>query len=242
MSTKNKFGIIEKLYFLQDFLSHLVSNFNPAILHNIAKYIAIKKVHYLSGIEDIKGDYLEFGVYTGSSFCHSIRCSIAMAKISKNATFTKFYGFDSFAGFGELKTDDAHPFYVDHNFITSIDLVHSRIKKIVSSDELYKLVPGFFEDTLTTKPATYGVTLARIVFIDSDTYTSAKLAFNFISKITVPGTYFILDDFFSYKGNSERGVAKAFMEFTKDNNLSVRNVFNYGMGGSVFIVSSVNQI
>lgn len=67
-----RFGFVSKLNFLQNWVSFFLAKMNPAIIHNIEKYYVIKKVHYLSTIEDIDGDYLEFGVYTGSSFCHSI--------------------------------------------------------------------------------------------------------------------------------------------------------------------------
>ena len=72
---KTKFGYLSKLDFLQDWASLLVSGLNPTIIHNITKHIIFKKVHYLSTIEEMEGDYLEFGVFTGSSFCHSIHCS-----------------------------------------------------------------------------------------------------------------------------------------------------------------------
>ena len=71
----SKFGFLSKLEFLQNFSSMFVASLNPAIIHNLEKYYTLKKVHYLSAIEDVDGDYLEFGVFTGSSFCHSIRCS-----------------------------------------------------------------------------------------------------------------------------------------------------------------------
>ena len=69
-----QFGFLSKINFLQNWLSFAIAKTNPAIIHNIEKYYIIKKVFYLSSIEEIEGDYLEFGVYTGSSFCHSMRC------------------------------------------------------------------------------------------------------------------------------------------------------------------------
>ena len=71
----SKFGFLSKLEFLQGLSSRIISSINPAVIHNLEKYYTLKKVHYLSAIEDIEGDYLEFGVFTGSSFCHSIRCN-----------------------------------------------------------------------------------------------------------------------------------------------------------------------
>ena len=111
-----KFGFISKFEFLQDWASSIISGINPAITHNLEKYHALKKVHYLSAIEDVDGDYLEFGVFTGSSFCHSIRCCEKLENINQNVLKTKFFGFDSFEGFGNLSKDDDHPFYKDPRF------------------------------------------------------------------------------------------------------------------------------
>ena len=72
---KSKFGFLAKLEFLQTISSSLIAALNPAMIHNLEKYYILKKVHYLSAIENVEGDYLEFGVFTGSSFCHAIRCS-----------------------------------------------------------------------------------------------------------------------------------------------------------------------
>jgi len=114
---KSNFGFLSKLNFLQDFVSYLISQLNSAIIHNIEKYYIIKKVHYLSAIEDLEGDYLEFGVFTGSSFCHSLRCIKSASKLNENVLKTKCFGFDSFLGFGKISKKDKHPFYTDINFL-----------------------------------------------------------------------------------------------------------------------------
>jgi hypothetical protein len=51
----------------------------------------------------------------------------------------------------------------------------------------------------------------------------------------------MLDDFFSYKGSERAGVARAFNEFIKRSGFSVRQVFTYGMGGSVYVISSLSK-
>jgi O-methyltransferase len=232
----SQFGFISKLEFLQDWASAFISGINPAITHNLEKYNAIKKVHYLSAIEDMNGDYLEFGVFTGSSFCHSIRCCEKLGNINQNILRTKFIGFDSFEGFGDLIKNDEHPFYKDENFSTSLLRVNKRVS-CVAKKVRFKLVPGFFSDSLKAGPAQLGIEKARIIFIDSDTYSSAKEALLFCAPITQEGTFFILDDFYSYKGSELKGVKRAFNEFVSEFNLKVRHVFHYGMGGAVYIIS-----
>ena len=228
----SKFGLLGKIRIFQNILSHLLAKFNPAVMHNLGKYIAIKKTFYLSSIERTKGDYYEFGVYTGSSFTHAIRCAKYHEKYDSNLSSMKFYGFDSFKGFGELDESEEHSFYTDINFMTNYKKVLNRVKKILPLDR-FSLEEGFFEETLKTKPKSK---LARIIFIDSDTYSSAYLAFNYVSSIIQEGTIIILDDYFSYKGKKNKGVHGAFRKFVEEKNLNTRTIFSYGMGGVVKII------
>lgn len=236
MKLEEKFGFLSRLTFLQDLASFFIAKLNPAIIHNLAKYIALKKVHYLSAIEGIEGDYLEFGVYNGSSFSHSLRCMRQLIKINSLVEKTTSYAFDSFEGFGDFHSDDKHPFYEQLNFKTSFKRVNQRAKKAAKQLK-YEIIKGFFKDTLSVKPDHYGIKKSRIIFIDSDTYTSSILALRFALPTIQNGSYIILDDFFSYKGDDSKGVARAFKEFKDEGQLLVRHVFNYGMCGVVFVVS-----
>ena len=231
----SKFGILAKFTFLQDIVSLYIARLNPAITHNIEKYHAIKKAHYLTAIEGMSGDYLEFGVFTGSSFCHSLRCGESMAYLNDHNSQMRYYGFDSFSGFGDLAEDDEHPFYTDLNFDTDFDQVNARIKRTASGKH-FELIPGYFEEVLKDGPDKYGISEARIVFVDSDTFSSASCCLDFCGPIIQTGTILILDDFFSYKGNLNKGVAGAFAKFQDDWNISSRKILTYGMGGAVFVL------
>lgn len=235
----SKFGILSKLDFLQDWLSSLMASVNPAVVHNIEKYHALKKVHYLSSIEELTEDYLEFGVFTGSSFCHSMRCCRSLKKISPDYDRMKFFGFDSFSGFGELDEKDKHPFYTDTNFATDYDRVQRRSQR-AAKGLTFQLVKGFFSDSLKEGPESFGISKARIIFLDSDTFSSADEALRFCDSITQVGTFLILDDYFSYAGQEDLGVAAAFRDYQTRTGARVRQVFTYGMGGTVFVVSAVN--
>ena len=236
----SQFGILSKLEFLQSWSSRIIAVINPAIIHNLEKYYVLKKVHYLSAIEDVTGDYLEFGVFTGSSFCHSIRCSQKVRYLNSSVSLTKFFGFDSFSGFGEITAEDQHSFYTDENFDTDLGKVERRVQK-VAKKTIFKLVPGFFSDSLSLGPRSLGIEKARIVFVDSDTYSSSSEALTFCESIVQLGTFIILDDYYSYRGSRLKGVTKAFDEFLDHTGIGVRKVFTYGMGGAVFVVSEVEE-
>jgi O-methyltransferase len=231
-----QFGFLLQLEFLQNWASVLISRLNPAIVHNLEKYYTLKKVHYLSSIEDVEGDYLEFGVFTGSSFCHSIRCCKNLAKLNPKTLNTTFYGFDSFAGFGTLSEDEKHPFYTDENFANSLPAVKRRAHR-AAGDIKFQLIPGFFSDSLRAGASQLGIEKSRIIFIDSDTYSSASEALTFCIPTVQEGSFIILDDFYSYRGSEQKGVKRAFTEFVAQSNIQVRQVFTYGMGGVVYVVS-----
>jgi O-methyltransferase len=235
---KSKFGLLEKLEFLQTFSSSLISSINPAVIHNIEKYLAIKKSVYLNSLENQNGDYIEFGVYKGSSFCHAIKCFKSCKRFNSNQKKTNFFGFDSFQGFGDLNADEKHSFYKNENFKSNYNKVKKRVEKTMKGWSEFKLIKGYFEQTLLHNPSYYGIKNVRVAFIDSDTYSSSKLAFIFLEKIVSPGTHIILDDFFSYNGDENKGVAKAFSEFIENTSFNYRKIFDYGMGGIVIVLTN----
>lgn len=235
----SQFGFLASFEFLQNLASIFFANLNPAIIHNLEKYAAIKKVMYLTGIEELDGDYLEFGTFTGSSISHAIRCAKkAKGHFSKSDNI-RFFGYDSFEGFGELPKGDEHAFYTDQNFKTDFQRVSRRVKRVAGKQFDVQLIKGFFSESLIGGAGIHGITKARIVFIDSDTKSSADDALKYCSSVLQPGTYLIIDDFFSYKGSSKKGVSAAINEFVEENDIELRQVFTYGMGGCVFVIDEL---
>lgn len=230
------FGFLSRFEFLQDRASAVIAGMNPAVVHNLGKYHALKKAHYLSAIEETEGDYLEFGVFTGSSFCHSLRCCRKLRRFDPKLAETTFWGFDSFAGFGPLEKEDSHPFYTDQNFETTLSKVERRVRRC-AKDQPFRLIPGLFAESLTGGAAPMGIERARLVFIDSDTHASAKLALTFCAPLLRQGSFIVLDDYFAWRGREDRGVRRAFREFLANSSVQCRHVFTYGMGGCVFVVS-----
>jgi len=232
------FNFISKLYFLQNLLGGIVSYIIPPFfIHNLGKYFAIKKAFYLSDIENLEGDYVEFGVFTGSSMACAIQCARS-SRVGKIGT-SRFFGFDSFCGFGDLPEGDKHPFYTNVNFETKYDSVSKRLNKLASKEQKVYLVKGFFNETCDdVSPEKYGIGKASVILFDNDTYTAAKSCFKFCDTIIQEGTILIIDDYFSYKGNEKKGVCGAFWEWQKSNKkFNFRRISDYGMGGCIFIAS-----
>ena len=231
------FSFLSKLYFLQNLLGRIVAQIIPPFLiHNLGKYFALKKAFYLVNLEELDGAYVEFGVFTGSSMA----CAIMNSRYSRVGEIKqrRFVGFDSFEGFGEISEIDKHPFYKNLNFKTNYESVHKRLSKVMGKNKAeLELVKGYFSETCDgVDPSQYGIKKTAVVLIDCDTHDGAKSSFDFLEPTFQEGTILILDDFFSYKGSSQKGLKKAFDDWREKSEFKTRAISDYGMGGRMFIL------
>ena len=146
-----------------------------------------------------------------------------------------FYGFDSFQGMNPKKGDE-HPFYTTFDFSTDFNVIKKRFARMPE----VKLIPGFFEETLKRSPQEYGIGKVAVAMIDCDLYSAAQETFRFLRPIIQKGTVLILDDYFNYLGDKQRGVRAAFVEFCLDG-VECEELMRYGICGVVFLVSNVSQ-
>lgn len=234
----NLLNWIKSSLWLQNLASWFASRIPPAIEHNLSKYTALRKAFYLTALDRVEGDYLEFGVFTGSSFIAATRMHQQMK--SYGEVHTKFFGFDSFEGFGAVSEADRHPFYIDSIFRVNAERVIRNIKRRTRKQQT-EIIPGFFEASLPKASASErGIQKSRIIFIDCDLRDPAKCCLDWVGPTLQPGTILILDDYFSYRGAPDRGVAGAFAAFQRENpQFAFREVLTYGYGGAAFIVASV---
>ena len=188
--------------------------------------------------DDTIGDYLEFGVFTGSSFNFAMKINKKMEKIFKKI-YTNFIGFDSFEGFGEIKSIDVNPSFKNNLFQVDKKVIKN-IKKN-SKNQKFRLIEGFYNKTIKDKNTNdYGINKSRIIMIDCDLKESTTLALNFANHRS-RGTIIIFDDLKFYKGNSNKGEYGAFEEFRNKNpNIKFRRIFDYGYSGRAFIVANLN--
>ena len=121
-----------------------------------------------------------------------------------------FLWFDSFDGFGKINENDKHQRFNDNIF--SVDeKILSNIKKS-SKGQKYKIIKGFFEDTLKNDPKKYEIKNARVVMIDCDLKESTTLALNFLTSVLQKAqSYFSMTIFFIKA--MKKGEFAAFKEF-----------------------------
>lgn len=234
----NLIKIIKKFLFIQNITASLVAKIPPYLEFTVGKYQAIKKAMYITAHDKTFGSYIEFGVFTGSSFNFAMKANTSLDKLLGRSE-CDFIGFDSFSGFGEIKENDNHPRFQDDTFAVDEKKILKNIKKN-SNNQKYQIIKGFYKDTLIKKPKDYDIKKARVVMIDCDLKEPTALALNFVKDILQKGTIILFDDYIFYKGDESKGEFAAFKEFQEKNpNIKFRSAFEYGYGSRAFIVSDI---
>jgi O-methyltransferase len=121
-------------------------------------------------------DYLEFGVHQGHSIFHFAS--------QNNASNSRFFGFDSFAGLPE----DWNPDFKRGHF----DMGGHPPS---TDDGRVKFVVGSFQETLPKFVAGFRADSSVIVHIDCDLYSSALYCLTKLDAVLPAGTIIIFDEF-----------------------------------------------
>tara|TARA_B100000902_G_scaffold157217_2_gene153451 strand:- start:5077 stop:5637 length:561 start_codon:yes stop_codon:yes gene_type:complete len=181
--------------------------------------MAIKKVLTNLKIDQIDGDCIEFGIFTGSSFKHTIRTENKLNKLNT----TMFYGLDSFEGFPE----NNHPYFQDKNFETD----YSKVKKIERKfKEQAFIIKGYFKDTIYKNPGLKQIKKIKFALIDCDLYISAIEPIDYLIPRLVNGAYIMIDDYTNIDsdGNNIRKIIN-----DKFNNIDYQIVGYFGTDGVI---------
>ena len=227
--------IAKKSAWLQNIVVKIIGGIHPIIEHNLAKTEMMKKALFYCDLEAIEGSYFEFGIYEGTTLFSSVNMHKKFfSKIKRN-----FYGFDSFDdGFKYFDDADKHPFFKEGDFKSSY---RKTLKRFNSFKNVY-LIKGYFEETIQGKSCREicADDKCAILFIDTDLMNPSKIALDFVKPILQKGSIIILDDYFAYKGDSNKGTAGALKKFLVENpSIVLRNFYKYGQGGVSFIVESL---
>lgn len=213
--------IISRLSFLHKLASMMVSFLPFFILHNFSKYHELRKSVQIIEMDEIDGDYCEFGCFTGAALNHVLRITSKNKFLSQK----KIYGFDSFEGFPE----EIHKKFKSEDFIANYD----DVKKIEEkSNGRCKIIKGFFNEVLNEEKIKNEIQKISLVFVDCDLAISSEPVFNFIKNRLVNGSFIVIDDYY----NIDKNGKSIRQEFLKNFEIN-KEVFlfsTYGLGGIVF--------
>lgn len=158
---------------------------------------------------DDVGDYLEFGVYVGTSLLCMHRASKAVGLGS-----IRLFGFDSFQGLPEAAATEDEGRFKPGWFRAEYDVVREHLTRNGIDWSRTVLVPGWYEDTLRPDlPERLGIEKAGVIMVDCDIYSSARMTLEFCAPLIRDRAVIVFDD---WPGNepaaSRLGERRAFEE------------------------------
>tara|TARA_B100001939_G_C16832606_1_gene569375 strand:+ start:92 stop:733 length:642 start_codon:yes stop_codon:yes gene_type:complete len=195
-------------------LSFFTRNFNNINLHNLEKFIQIKKIWFNINLDSVKGDYIEFGIFKGKSLYHSIKVAQKL-KLYNDITF---WGLDSFQGFPV----ENHDFYISENFKTSKKTVENFFLKYKN----IKIIEGFFNQSLSTEQL-QNIQNISFAFVDCDIYESSEEVFQYLNKRISKGGFIMIDDFTSIDKNGNY-IAKSFFDNFSNRDFILFDIYSNG--------------
>jgi hypothetical protein len=185
-----------------------------------------------SHINDVRGDYFEFGLWRGKTFCHARRM-----KARYRLHNMRFWGFDSFQGLPEF-SDEKDSIWAPGQFACNVDEFHRIARRNGFQENEYELVQGYYNESLTPglRQRMSGIQ-AAVVYVDCDLYESTRDVLFFLPPFLQDGTIVCFDDYYNYKGNPLQGEQRALQEFLAANpHICFLPYLNYAPLGKSFIV------
>lgn len=181
----------------------------------------------------IKGDYLEFGLREGETFMLAHKHNQLHGGLGMH-----FYGFDSFKGLPKQKGVDIHSQWQEGDMAVTLEDFQQILTEYGMNKSEYTLVSGFYEDSLTDDTRKkLGLKKAGLVYVDCDLYESTVPVLRFVLPILQTGTVIAFDDWFAFNGDPERGGQLALKEFLLENpSIKVVDFLGFGWHGKSFIV------
>jgi len=177
----------------------------------------------------LTGDYLEFGVYKGESFCASYYFS---KLIVRNDML--FYAFDSFEGLPKVKEESR---FYEGQYCISKEGFKDILKKRKVNLWYVGIVGGWFKDLHIKRNV--GINKASFIYIDCDLYESTVSVLEYVTPYIQNGTLIAFDDWNMFKGNKNKGEKRAFLEWLrKHKNITAVEFLRFGYHGNSFILNT----
>jgi len=197
----------------------------------------------------IHGDYLEFGVYQGTSFIESYkqkkkfdewlqgqlaspeewRRTVAQRYSSHK---THFHGLDTFEGMPENAEGNAS--FAQGTYVARLAAVREQCLRSGMPSSSFTLYPGLFNETVSSLAQSVSTKVA-IVNIDCDIYGSAVDALAAIGNRLQVGCVLLFDDYNAYSADNRKGERLAFREFCDSVPFKFEPWFAYQYSGQSFL-------
>jgi O-methyltransferase len=159
------------------------------------------------------GDYLEFGVYHGTS----LSCMYE-ARQRAGIPQMRLFGFDSFEGLPHSAAVEDGGIWAPGQYKSTMALTRSNLRRWGVPLDAVTLVKGWFSDTCTPAArAQLGLTHASVIMVDCDLYSSSREVLAFCEPMIRRQAVLVFDDWHA-SGLADKGMgeARAFAEFLQE--------------------------
>lgn len=176
----------------------------------------------------IEGDFLEFGVHSGSSFIiyYQQYMRILEQYIDDDRekfgrlSNTRFFAFDSFKGLPAIteSLDKTTNNFTEGEYHTEKEEFLKNCQNAGVPSSRLVVVEGFYEHSLNSKIyKLHNLKQAAIISIDCDLYSSTKETLAFVTPLLQNGTIIVFNDWVTNFHSPEFGEQRAFHEWRLKN-------------------------
>ncbi|HEY1854486.1 MAG TPA: TylF/MycF/NovP-related O-methyltransferase [Solirubrobacterales bacterium] len=176
--------------------------------HESARVLALAFAYAHS--EEIPGDYAEFGVWQGRTFVEAWRIG---TKLSRDR---RYFAFDSFEGLPETEGIDDTGRWEASEFSFARQSFEARLRRAKVPAAEVEIVEGFYDATLAPGNS-IPLEKVAIAWVDCDLYSSTVPVLEFLEPRLSQGAIVLFDDWFCFKGDPDKGEAKATAEWLEQN-------------------------
>jgi O-methyltransferase len=182
----------------------------------------------------IEGNYAEFGCHGGMTF------GLAYQESRKAGYDCTLWAFDSFCGLPpQTLPEDQHPVWVQGALKTSLKRFREICKTNGIPQAKYKVIPGFYQNTLAPggRGELEGPEKISFAYVDCDLYTSTRTVLGYLAKRLSHGSIVAFDDYFCYSQAALAGERLAACHFLQEYPGFIFAPYcQYGWHGMSFIV------
>ena len=200
---------------------------------------AFKALHF----NGISGGYVEFGCHGVMTFRLAWRWSRALRRHPKRM----LWAFDSFQGLPKTESEqDTHPAWIPGAMATSLPRFHAVCRRAgMREGRDYRVVPGFYSDTLQCDESGVGERPDDIAlaYVDCDLHSSTRDVLEFLKPNLKHGMILAFDDWYCVDTNSISGERAAFLEYLEgEDRFAFQPFMMIGWHGLSFLVEDRNLL